>query len=318
MNYILKRLLQAIPTILIVVVLNFVLVRLAPGNPVAYILSNTAEAPPSLVAKYIHLYGLDQPIYVQLWIYLVGLVQGNLGYSFTYSAPITTILAPRVEATLLLTGVALAIQVGLGVGFGIWALKGGRAKEFILNLTSIASWSAPTFWVAMIMAIVFGVYLKVFPVDGMYTFGVTGWALVPNILWHLVLPAFSLALAGFGLYFRIARASFIETLNQDYITTARAKGCSETRVLLGHAFKNALLPIVTVIGTNAAFLITGAALVEVVFGWPGIGFQLDTAINARDYQMIEAIFLVVAVMVVLANLIADLLYTVIDPRVRYK
>jgi peptide/nickel transport system permease protein len=302
LNYILKRLLQAIPTILIVIVLNFVLVRLAPGNPIAYILSNTAEAPPSLVAKYIHLYGLDQPVYVQLWRYLENLAHGDLGYSFTYNAPISTVLLPRIEATLLLTGVALAIQIGLGVGLGIWALKGGRIKEFFLNMTSIVSWSAPTFWVAMILAIVLGVYLKVFPVGGMYDFGATGWALYSSIAWHLVLPALSLALAGFGLYFRIARA----------------KGCSEGRVLLAHAFKNALLPIVTVIGTNAAFLITGAALVEVVFGWPGIGFQLDLAINARDYEMIEAIFLVVALMVVIANLVADILYTIIDPRVKYK
>lgn len=317
MNYIVRRFLQAIPTLFVVIVANFVLVRLAPGDPISYILSNTAEAPPQLVREYIHRFGLDQPIYVQFELYFSRLLQGDLGYSFTYSAPVTTILIPRIEATLLLTLTALALQILLGLGLGILAVKGSRFKEILLNVTSIVSWSAPTFWVGMIAVLLLGVYLRVFPVGGMFSLGVQGPGLIWDILWHLVTPALSLALAGYGLYFRLTRASFLETLNQDYIVTAKAKGCSPNTILLKHALKNALLPVVTVVGTNAAFLITGAALIEVVFGWPGIGYQLNYAISARDYGMIEAIFLVVAIMVVIANLLADILYTIIDPRVRY-
>jgi len=317
MNYIVKRVLQALPTLFIVVLLNFVLVRLAPGDPISYILSNTAEAPPALVQQYIHQFGLDQPIYVQFEIYFSRLLQGDLGYSFTYNAPVSTIILPKVEATLLLTLVALALQILLGMGMGIWAMKGSRFKGILLNVTSIISWSAPTFWVGMILVILLGVDLKIFPIGGMFTLGETGSQLYTSIFWHLILPALSLALAGYGLYFRLTRASFIETLSQDYIVTARAKGCSASRVLLKHAFKNALLPIITIIGTNASFLITGAALIEVVFGWPGIGYQLNYAITARDYGMIEAIFLVVAVIVIISNLLADIVYTIIDPRVRY-
>src|SRR5208282_1638987 len=317
MNYIVKRILQALPTLFIVVLLNFVLVRLAPGDPISYILSNTAEAPPALVQEYIHQFGLDQPIYVQFEVYFSRLLQGDLGYSFTYNAPISTIIVPKVEATLLLTLVALALQILLGMGMGIWAMKGSRFKGILLNVSSIISWSAPTFWVGMILVILLGVNLKIFPVGGMFSFGVSESQLYTDILWHLILPALSLALAGYGLYFRLTRASFIETLSQDYIVTARAKGCSASTVLLEHAFKNALLPIITIIGTNASFLITGAALIEVVFGWPGIGYQLNYAIGARDYAMIEAIFLVVAVIVIISNLLADIAYTIIDPRVRY-
>ena len=318
MHYITRRALQAVPTVLVVIILDFVLVRLAPGNPIAYILSNTEDAPPQLVQFYIHLYGLDQPIYVQLESYLWRLLHGDLGYSFTYNAPVDSVLMPRIAATLLLTMAALSIQLLLGVGLGMLAVRSSKLKGVILNIFSIIAWSAPSFWVAMILAIIFGIYFHLFPVTGMESVGVTGWASVPDILWHLVLPAASLALAGFGLYFRIMRAGFLEVLQQDYVTTARAKGCNENRILFKHVFKNALLPLITVVGTNAGFLITGAALIEVVFGWPGIGYQLDLAINARDYAIIEAIFVVVALMVIVANLLADILYTFVDPRVRFK
>ncbi len=319
-QYAFRRLVQAIPLILLLIVLNFLIVRLAPGDTAAYIISGAFDAPPELLKETRAKLGLDQPVQVQLWIYLRNLAIGDWGHSYIYGKPVVTIILPRLLNTLLLTLLALTLQVAIGVTLGVFSsTKMGSRQDRVLNTFSIAIWSLPTFWVGILMILAFAVFLKFFPVSGMVSLGITGlWQTALDTVWHMVLPVVSLTIGGFGLYFRLARASMLEVLKQDYITTAWSKGCAPHIVYFKHAFRNAILPLVTVIASNAGYLLTGAALIETIFAWPGIGYLLYTSIGARDYQMVQLIFLIVGVMTVLSNLVADLLYAFLDPRIRYQ
>lgn len=319
--YVARRLAQALPLIFVLILFTFFVVHLAPGDPVSYMLSGATDVPPEVLRETRAKLGLDQPLQVQLWIYLQNLAVGNWGYSYVYSQPVTSILIPRLWNTLFISLMAFAIQVSVGLFLGVVAaIKVGNKRDRILNITSIAIWSLPTFWVGILLLLAFGVFIRIFPVAGMTSLELApGWFnYARDLAWHAALPVITLALGGFGLYFRLTRAGMLEVLRQDYILTAWSKGSAPRTVYFKHAFRNALLPLVTIIASNAGFLLTGAALIEVIYSWPGVGFLLYSSIKARDYQMIQLIFVMVGSLIIIANLIADLLYAFLDPRVRYR
>ncbi len=319
-RYTLSRVAQALPLIFILILLTFFIIHLAPGDPVAYMLSGAPNVPPEILQTMRHQLGLDQPIQVQLWVYLRNLASGNWGYSYVYDKPVMDIVYPRLLNTLMLTIMAFALQILIGIVLGITsAIKRGERRDQILNVVSITIWSLPTFWVGIIMILVFGMFLGVFPVEGMVTIGMSGswlsrWL---DLVWHAFLPVLTLALGGFGLYFRLTRASMLEVLRQDYIMTAWGKGCAPRTVYFEHAFRNAILPLVTIVASNAGYLLAGAVLIETIFSWPGVGYLLYISIAGRDYQMIQLIFVLVGVLTILSNLFADLLTAFLDPRIRY-
>jgi peptide/nickel transport system permease protein len=318
LRYVVKRLLQSIPLIVFAMVLTFVIIQSAPGDPATYLLSGFEYAPAGFVEMKRHELGLDQPIYVRFLIYLKDFCTLNFGYSYTRRTPVIDELSGRLVNTLLLTATAMVIQVVGGAILGLIAAR--RAYSLTDTVTSVMSlllWSMPPFWRGIIAIIVFGLFIPIFPVGGMSSPGVTGIQAIPDIAWHLFLPATVLGLGGLGLYTRMTRASILEVLHQDYILTAWSKGCDERRVLTRHAFRNALLPLVTLIALGMGTLFMGAVLTEIVFGWPGMGTLIYESVTARDYAMVQVAFTFVTITVVLSNLLADIVYALVDPRIRY-
>jgi peptide/nickel transport system permease protein len=262
--------------------------------------------------------GLDKPLYMQLLIYLMNVIQGNMGYSYTYKQPVIDVILPRVQNTLLITVGSFIISVILGLVLGIMASKKPYSKiDNVISTLSLITWSTPSFWMALIFLLVFGLYLGWFPLHGMYTIGKTGIEAWIDLIWHMFLPSAVLALGSFALYTRLTRASMLEEIRKDYIITARGKGCSENTVYYKHAFRNALIPIVTVIGYRMPHFFTGSIMVETIFSWPGIGTLTYNSITSRDYTMVMGIFIIVSIITILANLMSDILYTYLDPRIKY-
>ena len=307
------------PLVLSVLVLTFILIHLAPGDPI-YILAGDGgdKAYYTQMRAY---YGLDRSLLEQLARYLLAVLRGDFGYSFTYQQPAFQVILGRVPATLLLMGTALALSTILGVLLGV--ITGTRphtALDRAITVFTSTVYGIPVFWLGQLLIIVFAVELNWFPIEGMVSArnDYTGILYGLDVLHHLALPAISLTLSQLPLTLRLTRTTLREVLVEDFVRTARAKGLPERVVVLRHALRNALLPIVTVIGSETGLLLTGAALTETVFAWPGLGRLLLSATLNRDYPLLMAIFILVAVTVILANLFTDLLYTWLDPRVRYK
>jgi peptide/nickel transport system permease protein len=319
LSYVIRRLLQAIPLIILTMVLTFCIIQLAPGDPVSYMMSGAEFAPPGFIeAKRAEL-GLDQPLPVRLLIYLKNVFTGNFGYSYIQNAPVVDIIYSKIGNTLLLTVTGFLIQVIGGTLLGVVAAwRRNSAIDATVSVTSLFLWSMPYFWMAILSIVIFSFYLHIFPIGGMSTPGVTGFQLYLDTAWHLVLPASVLGLGALGLYSRMTRSSMLEVMHQDYMLTAWAKGLGERAVLLKHALRNALLPLVTLIGLGMGNLFMGAVLVEIVFRWPGMGTLIFDSIISRDYAMVQIVFLILAIIVVLANLAADIAYAVVDPRIRYR
>jgi peptide/nickel transport system permease protein len=319
LGYVIKRILVGIPLVLLIAILNFVIVHSAPGDPVSYMISGVDLASPGFVQQKRHQLGLDQPLYIQLLIYLNNLFHGDLGFSFIFHRPVVDVIGERLVATLMLTLTAFMIAVVCGVFLGVYASKRPySAGDTSFTLFGLALWSMPTFWIGMLAIIIFSVDLKMFPIFGFQDIGLTGLASVINIGWHLILPAAALGLGMFAMYTRLVRANMLEILKQDYITTAWAKGCDERDVFYKHALRNALLPLITMMGFQVSFLFTGALLIETVFAWPGIGRLLYDSIVRRDYLIVQSVFLVVSILTIAANLLADIVYAFLDPRIRFK
>jgi ABC-type dipeptide/oligopeptide/nickel transport system permease component len=316
--YIARRLLQAVPLVIGVLVITFVLIHLAPGDPI-YILAGEGGTE-EYYAQMRALYGLDRPLYEQLMRYIYEVLRGDFGYSFSYQQPVFEVILGRLPATLLLMGTALLFSTLLGVLLGV--ISAWRARSPLdhgIMVSTLAVYSMPVFWLGQLMIIVFAVSLEWFPVQGMvsvreeYT-GLRYWL---DVLHHLALPAITLGLLQLAQTARLTRTSVREVLQEDFVRTARAKGLPERAVLYRHALRNALLPIVTVLGGQIGVLLTGAALTETIFAWPGLGRLLLDATLSRDYPLLMAIFILVSATVIVANLITDLIYTLLDPRVRY-
>ncbi len=304
----------------IAVTLNFVLPRLLPGNPLTLLAGEEANL---LTAAQRHevlaAAGLDQPLPVQYGRYLAALLHGDFGYSYQYHRPIAAVLADRLPWTLLLTGSGLLLATLLGTSLGAWAAwrRGGRRDLGLLTLFMVLE-SLPAFWVGILLVALFAVQWPLFPTFGGVTAGVplTGMAYIADVGRHLVLPLLTLTLASISGPFLIARAALLGVLGEEYLMVARAKGLAERQILFRHALRNALLPITTVFALNLAFAFGGATVVETVFSYPGIGRLIYEAVLSRDYPVLQAAFLLITLLVIAANVLADLAYPLLDPRVR--
>jgi peptide/nickel transport system permease protein len=298
-----RRLLTAVLILLGVAAITFLLLYAMPADPARMIAGRSATA--ATVANIRRELGLDQPLLVQFWNYLSGLIQGNLGRSYAQKTEVGTLIWSRLPATLVLMAAGIFIEVALGLTLGITAaVKRGSVIDNLVMMTSFVGVSAPQFIVGLLLLYVFAISLGWFPMSGYGTFA------------HVVLPATTLGILGAGWYARMARSAMIEVLNQDYVRTARAKGLSSSRILLRHALPNALLPIIAMIGIDIGQFMGGVVVIEAVYGWPGIGQLAWQAIQQVDIPIIMGVTLVSAFAIVSGNLIADLAAPLIDPRIR--
>lgn len=317
-NYILRRSVQAIPLIFGVIILNFTLIHLAPGD-IGMIMAGE-DAAPEYVEALRTKFGLDKPIHEQLMIYISNILKGDFGYSFANRAPVVEVILERVPATVLLISCSMLFSISIGILLGVNASKSPYSRaDNATTVGSLLGYSIPNFWLGIMLMLVFSVTLGIFPVQGMYTVGVemSGIERLIDIARHLVLPALVLGTARTARYARMTRATMLDVLDQDYIITARAKGCNGRLVLFDHALKNALLPVVTMIGLNLGGIITGATLTETVFAWPGIGRLMKDSIFRRDYPVLMGLFIMVSISIIIATILTDILYAYLDPRIRY-
>lgn len=315
---ILSRLAKAAVTLLAIAVLNFFLVHLAPGDPAVVLAGEAGAADEAMIAQLRERFGLDQPLYVQLGKYVAGIVQFDLGYSFRQSAPVAQLIAERLPATLLLTMTAFVISLVLGISFGVAAsARVGKASDSLLTTLALLFYATPLYWAALMAVLVFSVWLGWLPGFGYETVGAnyTGITRALDILRHLVLPATTLGLFFMAVYMRMTRASMLEVSQLDFVKTARAKGLSGPVIRRRHILRNAILPVVTLAGLQAGQLIGGAVLTETVFAWPGIGRLMFESLAARDYNTILGVFLVSAAMVIFFNIVTDIVYRLVDPRI---
>lgn len=319
-SYLLKRLAQVVPIILIIVVVNFVLIHLAPGDPIVYIIGD-APVSEEVVAQLREKLGLDRPLLQQLIIYLLNVSRGDFGYSYVAREPVLDVILHRLPATLLLTVTQyiLAIFAGLILGV-VSAQRQGKTVDTATTLLSVVGYAVPVFWLGQMLVLVFSHKFGLFPSQGMYSlrYDMTLAEKVLDVSWHLILPCITLAFFNLALIARLTRANMLQTLRLEYVMFARSKGISESAVIYRHALRNAVLPVVTIIGLNIKTLITGAVLTETVFAWPGIGRLTFEALTARDYPVLMAMFIFVGILVVIANLLTDLAYAYLDPRIRYQ
>lgn len=311
--YALRRLLLAIPVLFGVSVLVFAVLHLAPGDPAAIMLG--AQATKEDVQRLHRDLGLDQPLVVQYLNWMGQVVRGDLGRSIPLGRAVLPEVLLRFKATLILTAGALAIAVLLGLAAGIIsAVKQYSWLDRLSMGAAVTGVSLPVFWTGIMLIIVFALQLRWFPSSGMSSPYGSG---VGDVLWHLVLPAVTLGTASAAALARLTRSSVLEIIRQDYVRSARAKGLAERVVIARHVLKNAINPIITVLGVQVGFLLGGAILTETVFSWPGLGSMMVRAIQARDYPLVQGGVLLIATTFVVVNLAVDLLYAVFDPRIRY-
>ncbi len=311
-QYILKRLLLTLPVLLGISLIVFGIMALIPGDPVLAILGSYAT--PENVARLRVELGLDQPLWQQYLTWLGHLLQGDFGRSYSLNRPVLAELTDRLPPTLLLAGTSLVLCALFGLLTGVVsAVRQYGWQDRLLTLLVLVGISTPSFWLGLILVLIFAVHYAWFPASGMYAiYGGGDWR---DLLHHLVLPAITLAVVATGVIARLTRASMLEVLRQDYVRTARAKGLGEGSVIYKHAFKNALVSVIPVIGVQAGFVLGGAVYIETVFQWPGIGRMLVNAIATRDILLVQGGVLLVAACYVLVNLVADLLQRMLDPRI---
>jgi len=321
-RYLLRKLAQAIFTIAMILLVNFLLFRAMPGSPERILLGRNPRVTAEALAQTRERWGLDRPLIPDQFVaYVEATLTGDLGYSYAYRGkPVADVLAGHVGPTLLLFGLGelIAIFAGLAIGAYSGWKRGGRV-DYIGNGISLILYSMPYFLIGMGLLVVFATGLGWFPTYGMVTPGMQYTSFLDqllDILSHLALPLACVAIGLIGQYSILMRASVIETLSDDYVVTARAKGIRDNQILWRHALPNALLPAVTLIAVNLGYVIAGAITVEKVFNWPGLGTLTVEALEARDFPVLQGVFLLLSVSVVLANLVADLVYGVLDPRVR--
>ncbi|RWB69687.1 ABC transporter permease [Mesorhizobium sp.] len=321
-NRITSILLRAILTLLMVATLNFVLFRVIPGDPARMLLGGArASATAEQIEAQSKRWGLDRPLIPDQLVEYVGTtLRGDLGYSFKFRGMrVGDLLLERLPATIALVGIAQVLAISIGVMLGIYAgWRRGGVVDNVATGVSLLLYSTPSFWVAMVLVVIFSTALGWLPGYGAYSPGLNAGYLSSLLdhLRHLTLPVCAVALGLIGQYVVVARAAMSDVVTEDYMVTARAKGLTGRQILMRHAFRNAMLPVVTLITLNFGYVVAGAVTVEAVFGWPGIGGLTVQALNARDYPVLQGIFLLLGASVVVANLVADLAYGLLDPRVR--
>lgn len=314
-----KRIGYALVLLLAVIVLNFLLIHISPGDPVETIAGSMGGMTEELKEELRRQFGLDKPFIVQLGIYLGKIAQGDFGFSYYFNAPVTQLILERLPATILLVVTAVMASFLIGTFLGtLAARKPNGVLSQVVTILSIVGYSAPVFWTGIILIILLASMFPIFPISDMRPSGsdATGLAGVLEVLHHLVLPAFTLAFVYIAQYSRLARASMMETLSADYIRTARAKGLSEVLVLYKHGLRNAVLPVLTMLGMQFGNVLAGAILVETVFNWPGLGRLAFDSVLRRDYPTLLGILFFASLMVVVMNQITDWLYRVVDPRIK--
>ncbi len=331
--YLLRRLILAVPLVIGISLVAFLIANLVPTDPMAANLGERAAADPQIVAAFRARWGLDEPLYAQYFTYLRNLLQGDMGTSIRTRRPVLDELLRYMPATIELATagilVALIIGIPMGVASAVWR---NRPIDFVSRILSLIGVSAPVFWLALVALLVFYLRLRILPgpgrldavlaappnVTGLYTIDsllARRWDLFSNAVSHLILPAIVLGAFSAGLITRITRSSMLDVLSMEYMTTARAKGLSERTVIIGHGLRNALLPVVTVIGLSYSNLLTGAVLTETIFAWGGIGrFAYDSA-RSLDFPAIMGVSMLIALVFVITNLIVDMLYYILDPRI---
>jgi peptide/nickel transport system permease protein len=321
LKYILRRLAQAVPLVFIILILNFFLIHAAPGDPVDMLTGEVAVDEEDL-QNLRREFGLDKPLYVQLATYVSKVLKFDLGSSLRYRTKVLDLILSRMPATLLLMGAALTFASIFGILLGtIAAQRPYGPVDNMATMSALIGYSMPVFWLGQLLLLVFAFHLNWFPTQGMFTLRVPseGWERVVDLLKHLVLPAVTYGVFHLTLIFRLTRVKMQDVLlAEDYVVTARAKGVDERGVVYGHALRNAMLPIVTIIGFNFAFMMAGSVLTETVFAWPGMGRLMYEAVTSRDYPILLGLFYVISIMVILVNVITDIIYAFIDPRVVYK
>lgn len=321
LRYVVRRLALAIPTILTIIVLNFALVHLAPGDAADVLAGEAGSATPQYMAQLRQKFGLDQPLHVQLVGYLKQVLSLDLGYSFRHGMSVSELIATRLGPTLLLMLTVLVLSVGLGVLLGAIAARNlNRWRDNVISILAVLAYATPVFWAGLMLIVVFSVELGWFPVSGMEEVAAfnEGWARAIDIAHHLVLPAITLTLFYLALYTRLMRASMLDQYAMDYVVTARAKGLTERQIAWRHVLRNAVLPVLTMAGVQIGALLGGAVVVETVFAWPGLGFLAYESLFARDINLLLGIFFISGCLVVAVNLAVDLLYSLLDPRIELR
>lgn len=325
-RYVIRRTLYAAVTLFAVICINFAIPRLMPGNPIIYFANPHIIQSPDAMRALEQRFGLDKPVWIQFTLYLTNLFQWppNFGLSYLfYPTPVFTVIMQSLWWTVFLVGVPTVITAIIGIIVGVWTGKRPGSKTDTASVSiSMILWSVPFFWLGLILLWVFAISLRWFPVSGAASGGVTASnplqaSDIGDVLWHAFLPMVTLVVATYAGYSLIMRNTMVGELSQDYILLARAKGLRENAVLFGHAARNAMLPMITLIGLNMGYVVSGAILVEIVFAYPGVGFLTYRAVLAHDYPLLQGLFFIVSVSVVVANYIADLVYAFLDPRIKY-
>lgn len=318
-RYVVGRLFQAVPLIFVVMTVNFFLIHSAPGDPI-HLLIGEGSASEELVERTRAEFGLDRPLYVQYFSYVSNVLQLNLGFSLRYRQDVFDLILGRIPASLLLMGTAFVVSSVAGILLGLYA---GTRKDSLADrvavVISILGYSMPVFFLGMVLLTVFSLKLGWFPTQGMYNIRdpQEGWGLVKDVLLHLTLPVVTYSAFQLALIFRVTRVKTQQVMKEDYVTTARAKGVQEQRVVFRHVVPNTLLPIVTILGFNLEWLLAGSVLTETVFAWPGLGRLMFDAVSARDFPLLMGLFVVISSFVIIVNLITDVVYRLIDPRVSF-
>jgi len=317
-RYVSRRLFQGVPIILAIIVINFFLLNLAEGDAVDVLAGEAGSATPEYMAQLRAKFGLDQPLPVQLLVYLKNVLALDLGYSFRHDMPVSDLIFDRFFATGLLMTCTILLAVGFGVLLGLLAaMQLNTWKDAVITVFALITYATPLFWVGLMMIVVFSLKLGWLPTSGMENVAAfyEGWDRVKDISIHLILPTITLSLFYLALYTRMMRASMLEQYGQDYVVTARAKGLTERRITFVHVLRNALLPVVTMAGVQVGALIGGSVIVESVFAWPGLGMLAFESLFARDLNLLLGIFLLSSILVIVVNLIVDIVYCFLDPRI---
>jgi ABC-type dipeptide/oligopeptide/nickel transport system permease component len=331
-TYLFHRLAGTIPVLCLISLLVFLLIHAAPGDPTLFLLGEETNA--AEVAKAKERWGLDQPLYIQYLKFLKSAATGDFGKSFKYAEPVTRVIKTRLPATIELAIFAILIATLLAIPLGVWA--GAKPNSWIDNIGTtfgLFGISMPSFWLAIMLILLLAGVLNLLPTSGRSTSGVAGpeqtgfyildsvlqnnWRAVSDALSHIFLPALALGVNMLGILMRVTRSSILEVMNEDYIQTARAKGLRESKVVWRHVTRNALIPVITVVGLELGTLLSGSIIVETVFAWPGSGSLLITGLNARDYPLVTGVVMTYTAAFVTINLIIDGLYAIVDPRIRY-
>ena len=316
--YALRRLLQAVPVIILIMIGTFLLLKLAPGDTVDALVGDMGGADADFIARLRQEYGLDQPVYVQLWVYMTKLATFDFGWSFVYEQPVATVLWDRLGTTLLLMATSLSLAFTIGIALGaIAARRAYSLTDNVISTLGLVFYATPSFFLSLMMMLLFSVKLGWLPVGGIKTIAgfYTGWDHVVDVARHLVMPTAALSLIYLSFYLRLMRASVMEVADLDYVRTARAKGASESRLMIHHIMRNALLPVITLLGLQFSTVLGGSVVVETIFTLPALGSPAYQSVVQRDMNTLMGIIFLCSIIVVVVNFLTDLLYARLDSRI---